>query len=52
MTVSFPFPGAPIDAEIGEGREEGIRGQWPYRLRSTRAMENLSSNSGGLKIQI
>ena len=28
-----------------EGGEK-TRGQWPYRLRSTRAMENLS---GGLK---
>ena len=24
------------------------RGQWPYRLQSTRAMENSSSNSGDL----
>ena len=29
-------------------REKRTRGQWPYRLRSTRAMINLSSNSGGL----
>ena len=34
--------------EKARGRGK-TRGQWPYRLRSTRAMTNLSSNFGGFR---
>ena len=51
------FPVLRIPFLILEGKGDSkktslTRGQWPYRLRLTRAMENLNSISVGLKSPI